>query len=378
MDDAEATATLAELDALTAQVDELRLRTLGRVDRSEVAAATAAPNTAAWYAAKQHLSLRTARRDVRLARRLDEHEPTRAAMASGGVRAEQAEVILAALAELPADLGPDLLTRAEQHLVAEAAHHNPATLRILGRRILEVVAPDAADAHEAALLEREEREAATGTRLSYWEDAQGRLQGRFTLDPLTGAMLKKAVRAFASAKHRAAKGPLGEPKPTPQQLGEAFTELIRRYPIKRLPKTGGLNATVVVLMPLDTVIGGLKASHLDTGEPISPGLARQLLCESRVIPAVLGGTSQVLDIGRARRFHTPTQRLKALIEHRGCAIDGCDRAGLHMHHPVQWSKGGNTDSDGIPLCPWHHHRVHDSRYQLTRQPTGTFTFHRRT
>ena len=68
--------------------------------------------------------------------------------------------------------------------------------------------------------------------------------------------------------------------------------MIQRYPAKRLPQAGGLNATVVVLMPLETLMGGLKAAQLDTGETISPGQARRLACEARIIPAVLGGNSR--------------------------------------------------------------------------------------
>ena len=129
-------------------------------------------------------------------------------------------------------------------------------LKILGRRILEVASPEAADAHEAALLEREERDAQAATRLTMYQDGHGKVHGRFTLDTLTGAMLKKHLYALAAPKHRAAtEGPLGERRPTPERLGHAFTELIQRYPTKRLPKAGGLNATVVVLMDLDTLIG---------------------------------------------------------------------------------------------------------------------------
>ena len=143
-----------------------------------------------------------------------------------------------------------------------------------------------------------------------YSDGHGKVHGRFTLDSLTGAMLKKALFAFAAPRHRASHGPLGERLPTPERLGQAFTELIQRYPAKKLPKAGGLNATVVVLMPLETLMGGLKAAHLDTGETISPGQARRLACEAGIIPAVLGGNSQVLDLGRgtALPHRSPTDR----------------------------------------------------------------------
>ena len=157
-----------------------------------------------------------------------------------------------------------------------------------------------------------------------YDDGHGKVHGRFTLDTLTGAALSKALYAIAAPKHQASQGPLGERRPTPERLGHAFTDYIRRYPTKRLPKTGGLNATVVVLMDLDTLMGGLKAAHLDTGEAISPGAARRLACEAGIIPAVLNGNSQVLDLGRKKRFYTEGQRIAKTIEAGGCEVEGCD------------------------------------------------------
>src|SRR5262249_15133847 len=155
-------------------------------------------------------------------------------------------------------------------------------------------------------------------------------------------------------------------------LGQAFTEYIQRYPAKKLPKAGGLNATVVVLISLDTLMGGLKAAHLDTGEPISPGEARRLACEAQIIPAVLGGNSHVLDQGRARRSHTEAKRITKTIEAGGCEVEGCDDppGRTHMHHPTRWADGGHTNRDAIMICPPHHARAHDTRYDMNQLPTG--------
>ena len=96
-------------------------------------------------------------------------------------------MITRAVDDLPEDLDPELVAHAEAHLIAEAAEYDAKTLKILGRRLLEVIAPDIADAHEAKLLEREERAAAAATRLTMWEDGHGKVHGRFTLDALHGA-----------------------------------------------------------------------------------------------------------------------------------------------------------------------------------------------
>ena len=82
-------------------------------------------------------------------------------------------------------------------------------------------------------------------------------------------------------------------------------------------------------MTLETLDGRLKAAHLDAGA------ARRLACEAGIIPAVLGGRSQVLDLGRKKRFHTEAQRIAKTIEAGGCEIEGCDwpPGQCHLHHP---------------------------------------------
>src|SRR3954462_9641716 len=40
-------------------------------------------------------------------------------------------------------------------------------------------------------------------------------------------------------------------------LGDALVRLIENYPIDRVPVSGGLNATVVVTLPIETPQGGL-------------------------------------------------------------------------------------------------------------------------
>ena len=320
----ETMATIDELAALAAQVAELQARLLLHADQIGLPRQTGATSTANWHGHRTRTTRPVAHRTMRLATGLEQREATRTALAEGRIHAEQAHVILDGLTQLPDDLDPKLVEQAEQHLITQAADFDANGLRHLARRLLDVVAPEEADAHEARLLEKEEREAARATTFAMWEDGHGKVHGRFTLDGLTGAMFKKAVLAFAAPKHRASHGLLGERRPTPERLGQAFAELVQRYPAKRLPKAGGLTATIVVLMPLETLLGGLEAAQLDTGETISPGLARKLACEAGIIPAVLGGESQVLDLGRKRRFHNSYQRIKASIEQRGCAIEGCD------------------------------------------------------
>ena len=164
-------------------------------------------------------------------------------------------------------------------------------------------------------------------------------------------------------------------------MGQALMEYVEAFPADRLPRAGGVNATVVVTMTLQTLTGGLKAAQLDTGHRISAGSARRLACEAGIIPAVLGTKSQVLDLGRRSRFHTAPQRIVLAVEQRGCTAEGCDwPPGMcHAHHDQPFSKGGPTSTrNGRLLCPRHHARAHDPTYTMTKLPGGKVRFHRRT
>ena len=382
MDAVETAATLVELTRLESQVVELKSRVAAHADGLQVGHEFGATSTANWLAHQTKQTRPDAARIVRLGYDLAAHDLVRDALARGDLRVDQASVIIRAVKALPDDLDPDLVIRAERHLVAAAAEHDARTLNILGRRLLEVVAPDLADQHEADLLEKEEAKAAQATRFTMTDDGHGKVHGRFTLPTAQAAMLKKMLLAIAAPKHVAATQGAGvERRPGPERMGRAFAELIERIPAKRLPKVGGTDATVVVKIDLDTLTGRLqKAGVLDTGERISPGLARRLACAGRVIPVVLGGASQVLDVGRARRLFTKAQLLAMAVRDGGCVADRCDWPPwlCHGHHWIRWTDGGPTDlANGGLLCPRHHARAHDPTYETTRHPNGRVSFHRR-
>jgi hypothetical protein len=165
--------------------------------------------------------------------------------------------------------------------------------------------------------------------------------------------------------------------------GLAFCQLLEAIPAKSLPKAGGTSATIVVTMTLDQLLAALDAAGvcpLDTGAQISAGEARRLACGAGIIPAVLGGKSCVLDLGRKARYYNQHQRIALALRDQGCTTEGCDRppALCHAHHDIPWSEGGPTDlNHGRLLCGHHHRRIHDHRYQATHHPDGTVTFHRR-
>jgi hypothetical protein len=138
----------------------------------------------------------------------------------------------------------------------------------------------------------------------------------------------------------------------------------------------------VVTLDLDSLVAGVGSAELSTGGRISAAEARRLACNAGVIPAVLGGRSEILDWGRERRLFQPAQRKAMQVRDRTCRADGCDipAAWCEAHHANKpWSRGVRTDlRDGLLLCAFHHHRAHDPGWRTDRMPDGQLRFHRRT
>jgi hypothetical protein len=373
MSDDDTRRALVRATRIAARVAALELKVAAHADRNRVGDASGATSAGVWWANASRMTQAEAARKVKLARALEEHEPVGEALAAGDILVDQARVITDAVDALPDTVQAEVRTRARDYLLGAAAHHDARALRIQGRRILDVVAPEVGEAEEARQLAKEEREAEAKARLTMQDNGNGMTYGRFAIRTAEADMFRKALQALASPK-------AGGEGLSPHGMGLAFMEYVRRYPADKLPSAGGVSAAVVVTMTLETLMGGLKAAQLDTGTRISPGLARKLACEAGVIPVVLGGRSEVLDVGRRRRFHTKAQRIAMAVRDQGCAAQGCERptSACHAHHLVSWAKGGSTSvKDGVLLCPRHHTLAHHHDYELTHHPDGRISFTRR-
>ena len=363
LDGPDTTQVLTRIAADLARLAELEARTLHHAETLGVPEELGVRSLSAWLARQTRVTRPEAARKVRLATTLASHRPTREAMARGELHAEQAVAIGRAVD----DLGPEHAEHhesAEKHLIEQAADFDASKVAVLGRRVLEVIDPARADEHEATLLEAQERRAWKKTSLRLCDDGEGMTHGHFTIPAAQGSMLRKALQSFAAPKHVRATDGAGSydyTKPTPDKLGKAFCDYIERFPRHRLPKMGGMSATVVVTADHGILAGLHKAAHLDTGVAVSPGQLRRWACEARLFPAVLDTDDHVLSLGRSARFHTEAQRLALIVEQKTCQHPACDVAGAfcHVHHIIAWHKGGPTDTiRAVLLCPFHHHQTH--------------------
>lgn len=407
-----ASSLVGEVDRAVTRLQAMKLSLVAVVDKSDVASDAGMTGTAAWLAAHSRRDGASAAREVRLATALDAGlTATREALGDGELTTEHALVIATVADQLPTGLDAAERAVIEQSLVAVAKRVDPAALRKKGRRALESAQRSQAevDAHEDAVLRSEEERALAATKLTLHDNHDGTTTGHFTVPTLAGQILKKVVQQIASPRRfaqqaardaRARAQAQGEALTADavteatweafraedldwsQKYGRAFVELLEHLPTDHL--SGKVNATVLVTLDHDQLKASLGAAHLDTGHDLSASEARRLACGAGLVPAVLDGQSQVLDLGRTARFFTEAQRVALSLKYDTCVAEDCDRpyAWTEHHHEDPWASGGRTDRDlAVPLCGFHHRRMHHPgfHHRIDREPDGRkrVTIHRR-
>jgi hypothetical protein len=394
--DADVATVLDELTGASSRLTRQVCRAAAEADQRRLGDATGARHTHQWWAGRSRHTQAEAARLTKLGRAFEDdlHAPTGQALGDGRLRVEQARIIVAAIDAIPTRvraldgttriIDPAVRAQARDHLLAAAAEHDAKALRRLGRRILDVVAPELGEAQEARTLAEEEARTFACADFEMSDDGEGQCHGRFSLPSHVGAMFKRHLLALANpARHTEAelRDKTGDWKPLRRRLGEALIEYVERYPVDATPTTAGVNATIVVTMTLEQLLGEHATALLDDGTRMSAAMARRLACEAGIIPVVLDGEGRVLDLGRTRRLFTKAQRIALGLRDGGCTARGCETtaSGCHAHHDDPWSRGGATDlANGRLLCPRHHRLAHDPRYATTVHPDNKVTFHRRT
>ncbi len=194
------------------------------------------------------------------------------------------------------------------------------------------------------------------------------LFGRF--DPITGALIESALSQKMDElwreedpRHRATAG---------QRMADVFLQLVT----EETKDTEGRSrvARLLLIADYDVINREIRNGRLSDGTPIPAKKIRDLACEADILPAIFGGVSQPLDLGRSRRIASPAQRIALVARDRACVGCGASSNWCQAHHLIPWAVGGNTDLDDMCLlCSRCHHQVHDDGWQVHRTPTGRYT-----
>lgn len=361
-----------------ARFAELEARLLAGA--ADVAEADGARDIASWLFHHTHCDLRGSKRDLQLAQALDARYPKVAnAMAEGIVSPEHARVIVNVVDALPSVVSVEIRDQAEAQLISWSAEFTPEEVRRLGRRILEVVAPQIFEDAEAKKLLEEEQSARKKMRLFFKYNGDGTTRVNGLLPTSEAERLKTYLHSYTSPRHQAGEYGEADNIPYSRKLAGAFCALLEHLDPRNLPLHGGDATTLMVTITLEDLTKDLGlAGLLGDKDPITAAEARRLACTAAIIPVVLGNHSEILDLGRTDRLYRPAQRRAIRLRDQTCRAQGCTHPGewCEVHHLTPWSQGGRTDlNDGILLCPHDHHRIHDPTFdwELLNDRTIRFT-----
>ncbi|WP_433128904.1 DUF222 domain-containing protein [Micromonospora sp. CA-240977] len=357
---------IAALDAahrLEQRLAAVKLAVIRELDGRGTPIAQGASSTAVWLRERLRLTVPAARRLVDLAAALDTGNPgVRAALANGDITVDQARVVADTVTTVHTAAGAEAADKAVGMLVEWAGQFDPTLLRKIGTRILDHVAPDIADAADRAALEAEARRATRDRHLTLSELSDGRLRLTGTLDTETAGLFRAAIDPLTAPC-----GPDDHRSPG-QRRHDALADICRlSLRTGELPEHGGDPAQIVVTTSFDAVARQLDAGTLDAGPRLTPETVRRLACDAAILPAVLGGAGQTLDVGRQRRLITGPLRRALVLRDRGCAFPGCDRPPrwCDAHHIHHWADGGTTSlANAVLLCGHHHRHLHHSDWAV--------------
>ena len=187
------------------------------------------------------------------------------------------------------------------------------------------------------------------------------------LDDLSAAAVRTAIQAL-SAPAPAVNG-VSDPRTPGCRAAHALAHLCEWFLTHGdAPDTGGERPHLTVTLAYDTLLGQIGTATLADGGILSASQARRLLCDAQVLPAVLGGQSEVLDVGRSMRTASTAIRRALAVRDKGCAWPGCDRppSWCDAHHIDWWERDfGSTRADRMALlCAYHHSEIHKSQWSI--------------
>jgi hypothetical protein len=375
-------AQLAACARLRAALDGREASLLAEFDRRKIADQAGYAHSADWLSRRTHISASAARARVAAAEVLASLPAVASALACGTLTTDHVRSLVRA----GQDLGIEAVAARDAHFAEVAARLEPEPFaRRIRRWVLEQrptpeskreddegVGPD----HSAAQETFEARRASSG------------------IDPATGigfvnadlpaddhAIVHNALWAIADELWRAQHGehaslPDRLAPTARQRLADALVEMARRAMAVGAAGRGNVRPLVHVLIDYDAHTGRLASDGIATladGTPIDASTARRLACEAGILPTILNGASQPLDIGREQRLATPAQRRAMLARARTCEWPGCTTPAswCQAHHLHFWEDGGPTDIANLAwMCNAHHHLAHEGGWSVTRASSG--------
>lgn len=336
---------------LVERLEFVKLRAIGEYDRSGDWALESYASTASALRSKCRTSHGSARRSIRLARKLESLSATAAAFSAGKISREHAEVI--ARAATPARA--EMIAGIEAEVVEYARLATPGRLADAVRRMTDAFDGDGG----AAADERQHRL----NDVTFAEvGGRGILNG--TLDPETSKLADAAFNTEMETLRRP-----NDTRLVGERRAEAFEAMCRRTLDHHDDGTRRRRGQPHLLVVQDLaelsgahpqLVADIRAEASRFGR-LSRTTLERLSCDCKVSRVLTDGPSQILDVGRLTRTVTGPLWAALVARDQHCTEAGCDRPPdqCEAHHIKHWSHGGPTNLDNLKLgCRQHHREWH--------------------
>ena len=295
--------TCSSIERLARQMYAVQVTVAGETDLAKLAQTHGQPSTAALLRHALGIGPGDARQRVNAARQVLPQDAISGgeippqlpvlgqALGGGDLGPEQTTIVVKTMARIPAEVTVPVREQAEATLVGHAAGMDPIHLGRVAEKLLDTLDPDGdfepndpADRAELALGARDARTGLTS------------IKGR--LDDHSVAVFIAATDPHA--KPRPETDGIKDQRSAATRLAQALTTVLGDYLTAGTgPVQGGERPHVTMTVAYDALTNQLGPAVLDaTGITIAPAIARRLLCDCDLIPAVLGTAGEPLDIGR--------------------------------------------------------------------------------
>src|SRR6266540_1181560 len=310
LSDGQQLALLRVVHPLVCRMEAQRSRVTGSVHRRGAVFAEGAVSRVAWL--RSRLRMSDGQPQLRAAAAVRQVPELATAYAAGQVSYAQISVVAAVVP----DIDPEVLAAGAGKLLAEQVTQlAPGPLRQVAVRVRDHFEPEAA--------ERRARQRLEERWLSVARTFDGAVAVQRVLDPDGGELLLATLNGLMPP-------PVAHDLRTPaHRRADALLDLCR-LAANHTPTAGGEKPHVTVTIDWETLRGAGTAT-LGSGVPVTAETARRLACDATLIPAVLGGAGEPLDLGRAARLVSTAQRRALVLRDHGCRFPGCDRPLQRRH-----------------------------------------------
>jgi hypothetical protein len=301
---------------------------------------------------------------------------------AGLLDVEHLRAIQTFIKDLPEDIHPTAVEKAEAFLADKAAELRPDQLAKVADRLALTLNPDGTFSDDYRALQR-------GFRWCGRQRPDGMSVGRLIATPELRATIDALFAKFAAPGmcNPDDQSPTVNGEPTQaradadrrrhaQRQHDALSALLRSQ--LGNPKLGNHNGLPVTIIATTTVeqLSAATGHAVTAGGTLLPmkDLIRMARHAYHYLCVFDRHTERALYLGRSRRIASADQRIVLHAKDRGCTAPGCDMPGYlsEVHHVEEWAAGGRTDIDCLTFgCSAHHGLIKPGGWKTRKRRDGT-------